>query len=83
MRRKGGEIMAYLNLKAEMAKKDISIERVSKLLGIHRNSVSNKINGVTSFTIEEAEKIHKEFFPEKKLCYLFKKSELLKQNKCS
>jgi len=71
MRRKGGEIMAYLNLKAEMAKKDISIERVSKLLGM------------TSFTIEEAEKIHKEFFPEKKLCYLFKKSELLKRNKCS
>gem|GEM_PF-6121589 len=63
--------MAYLNLKAEMAKKDISIERVSKLLGM------------TSFTIEEAEKIHKEFFPEKKLCYLFKKSELLKRNKCS
>lgn len=66
--------MAYLNLKAEMAKEGISIERISKLLGLHRNSVSNKINGSSSFTIEEAEKIHNEFFPEKKLLYLFEKN---------
>lgn len=64
--------MAYLNLKAEMAKKDVSIENISKLLGIHRNSVSNKINGTSSFTIEEAEKIHNKYFPNTKLLYLFK-----------
>ena len=43
--------MRYLNLKAELARKGISIEEVSKVLGIHRNSVSNKINGDTSFTV--------------------------------
>lgn len=67
--------MPYLNLKAEMARKDVSIESISKLLGIHRNSVSNKINGLTSFSIEEAEKIHNNFFPETKLLYLFEKNE--------
>lgn len=57
---------------AEMAKKDVSIESISRLLGIHRNSVSNKLNGISSFSIEEAEKIHNEFFPNTKLLYLFK-----------
>lgn len=67
--------MAYLNLKAEMAKKDVSIESISRLLGIHRNSVSNKLNGISSFSIEEAEKIHNEFFPNTKLLYLFKNTK--------
>lgn len=64
--------MAYLNLKAEMAKKGITFENVAQLLDIHRNSVSNKINGNSSFSIEQAEKIYNEFFPESKLSYLFK-----------
>lgn len=54
--------MAYLNLKAEMAKKGITFENVAQLLEIHRNSVSNKINGDSSFSIEQAEKIYNEFF---------------------
>lgn len=37
--------MPCINLKGELAKKDITIEEVAKLLGIHRNSVANKING--------------------------------------
>lgn len=37
--------MPCVNLKGEMAKKDITIEEVSKLLKIHRNSVANKLNG--------------------------------------
>lgn len=35
--------MAYRNLKAEMARKDITIEAISKEIGVHRNSVSNKV----------------------------------------
>lgn len=34
--------MAYSNLKAEMARKDITIESMAQMLGIHRNSVANK-----------------------------------------
>ena len=47
------------------------MEDVSGLLGIHRNSVSNKINGDTPFTVEEAFKIHDKYFPKLSMDYLF------------
>ena len=68
--------MRYSNLKAEMARKGISIEEVSKTLDIHRNSVANKINGDTPFTVEEAFKIHDKYFPKLSLDYLFTTEEL-------
>lgn len=67
--------MPCINLKGEMAKKDITIEEVSRLLGIHRNSVANKINGDSSFSIDEAFKIHQSFFPKLSMEYLFKTEE--------
>lgn len=63
--------MPCINLKGEMAKKGVTIEEVSKLLGIHRNSVANKLNGDSSFTIEEAFKVHDVYFPQMSLNYLF------------
>lgn len=68
--------MPCVNLKAEMAKKDITIEEISKLLGIHRNSVSNKINGDSSFSVEEAFKIQEKYFPKLALNYLFEKEDI-------
>lgn len=67
--------MPCSNLKGEMAKKGITIEKMSRLLGIHRNSTANKLNGDSSFTIEEAIKVQKEYFPELSLEYLFKKEK--------
>lgn len=67
--------MPYGNLKAEMGRNNISIEAIAKLLGIHRNSVSNKVNGNSSFTIEESAKIQEVFFPDKELKYLFEKDK--------
>lgn len=67
--------MPCVNLKAEMAKKDITIEEISKLLGIHRNSVANKINGDSSFSVEEAFKIQEHYFPKLALNYLFKRED--------
>lgn len=64
-------IMPYSNLKAEMAKKDITIEAISKTLDIHRNSVANKLQGKSAFSIEEAVKIQRDYFPDKPLKYLF------------
>lgn len=64
--------MKCLNLKGEMAKRGITIEELSKELGIHRNSVSNKLNGDSSFTVEEAFKIQDKYFPDLELKYLFK-----------
>lgn len=63
--------MPYLNLKGELAKKSITNEEVSKLLNIHRNSVANKLNGDSSFSIEEAFAIHDTYFPNLSMDYLF------------
>lgn len=54
--------MPCINLKGEMAKNGITIEAIAKLLGIHRNSAANKINGDSSFTIDEAITIQRSFF---------------------
>ena len=63
--------MAYKNLKAEMARIDITIELIAKVLGIHRNSASNKVNGPSSFSIEEAMIVKKSFFDDCEYGYLF------------
>ena len=42
----------------------------------HRNSASNKINGDTSFSIDEAVKVKEAFFPELSLKFLFEKKEV-------
>lgn len=52
----------YNNLKGEMAKKNITKTDISKVLGIHINTVSNKINGRSHFTVEEAFIIKNYFF---------------------
>ncbi len=66
---------AYLTLKGEMAKRDITNEAIAECLGIHRNSVANKVNGATAFSFEEAIKIRNTFFPSYKLEELFALSD--------
>lgn len=60
-------------LKRRNGKNGITIEAIAKLLGIHRNSAANKINGDSSFTIDEAITIQRSFFPKLTLRYLFEK----------
>lgn len=67
--------MAYGNLKAEMGRRDITIEEIARIIGVHRNSASNKINGPSSFSIEEAMAIKSKFFPDLDYKYLFKTDE--------
>lgn len=62
-------------LRGEMVKEGITIEEISKFLGIHRNSVANKLNGDSAFTIDEAFKIHDRYFPKLSLAYLFSTEE--------
>lgn len=68
--------MAYLNLKAEMARKNVTIEEISDLLKIHRNSVSNKLNGKSKFSIDEAFSVQRAFFPDMETQYLFATEEV-------
>lgn len=64
--------MACLTLIGEMAKSKVTKEDIAKLLGIHWNSVANKINGSSSFYVAEAVKIRDAFFPDWKIEELFK-----------
>lgn len=64
----------YLNLKKEMERNGITIEDISKRLNLHRNTVSNKINGLTPLSIEEGITIRNAFFDYADFQYLFKKT---------
>ena len=67
--------MPCLNLRGEMAKKKVSIEDISALLGIHRNSVANKLNGESAFSVEQSFLIQETYFPDLSLKYLFSTEE--------
>lgn len=64
----------YLNLKKEMERNNVSIDDIARNLDLHRNTVSNKINGNTPLSIEEGIKIRNIFFEYADFQYLFKKS---------
>lgn len=63
------------NLRTEMYKRKVTIESVADYLGIHRNSVSNKLEGTTEFSIEEAFKLRDKFFNDVGMDYLFKSDQ--------
>jgi len=65
----------YENLKIEMQRAGISIEQIAEDLDIHRNTASNKINGETDFTIQEAIFIRNYRFPQFAFEYLFKRTK--------
>lgn len=68
----------YMNLQAEMLRRNIKREDLAKFLGIRASSISNKINGKHYFKFNEAMEIKKEFFPELTLDYLFELSDIEK-----
>ena len=59
------------NLRAEMSRIGIRQKDIAKLLGVSELTVSKKMNGKSSFTIDEAFLIQKTFFPNLSLDYLF------------
>ncbi len=61
----------YFKLTQEMKNKKISQRKLSRILGIHENSVRKKLSGTTEWTISEIDK----------LCDYFKKNyyELFKR----
>ena len=64
----------YENLKALMAMKGISIETLAKLLHVHRDTVTNKLNGESEFTYGQAELIQDALFPEYSIRYVFRRT---------
>lgn len=64
----------YSNLIGEIAKSRICNADIASALRIHPNTFRNKLNGESSFSVEEAFTIKRTFFPEKDLTYLFDRS---------
>ena len=59
------------NLAAELSRAQIKVSELSELLGVSSDTVRNKINGKTEFTIGEAIKIQETFFPDIEMTTLY------------
>lgn len=64
----------YSNLKFAMQADRIEIVDLANLLGLHRNTISGKLNGKQDFYLSEAMAIHSEFFSRYDFRWLFRKS---------
>ncbi|MBK0348934.1 helix-turn-helix transcriptional regulator [Aerococcaceae bacterium zg-ZJ1578] len=66
------------NLENARNHKNISLSQMAAAIGISRyQTISDKINGVSKFSFDEAVKLRKTFFPEYDLEFLFEKTESL------
>ncbi|KEZ85576.1 hypothetical protein IO99_13870 [Clostridium sulfidigenes] len=54
-----------------MARKEITISKISELLDINRDTASRKLSGKSPIYLDEAMLINKTFFPDENLPYLF------------
>lgn len=63
----------YRNLKRAMSEKKITMEGMARILGVHRNTIQNKLDGESEFSINQAFEIARVIFPEYKLSYLFER----------
>ena len=63
--------MGYSNLKAEMARHDITIKDLMEATGKSRPGVSNNLNGRGCFSVDESLKIRDKLFPGLSIDYLF------------
>lgn len=52
----------YSKLRALMMENDITIDKVAKVLKVHRNTVANKLAGKTLFKVSELQEIRDTFF---------------------
>lgn len=59
------------NLVVEIAKRNIKRNLIAQALGIHLNTLNNKLSGESQFSIEEAFAIKGIFFADLDLRYLF------------
>jgi hypothetical protein len=65
----------FPNLKAEMARQNISGLTISEFIGCTPKTFSSKLTGKTEFTRSEIFKIQKAFFPNLTVEYLFSECE--------
>ena len=63
--------MIFKNLKAEMARNNVTNEMLANALGINISTVSVKLNNISRLKFIEAKKIREDFFPDLATDYLF------------
>ena len=63
------------NLSAEMARFGVSNTDIQTILSCSGKTVTNKLNGITSFSVDEAIKVRDAFFPGLRIEYLFARPE--------
>lgn len=61
----------YPNLKAEMARNDVTIKDIQRVIGRNEKTTRGKVNGKTPITISEAFSIALHLFPGLTVDYLF------------
>ena len=66
----------YPNLKVEMVRKGLLGKDLASFLGVTQNTLTNKLNGRSEFTLPEAKKIHSEYFKDIASEYLFERREI-------
>jgi plasmid maintenance system antidote protein VapI len=54
-----------------MARADITIEAIAKVLGVSRETAGKKLAKKAPIQLDEAFAIKNKLFPEKDICYLF------------
>ena len=62
----------FSNLRAEMARKQVTIKKIADLLGKNKDTVGRKLSGKAPLYLSEALLINKELFPNQNVTYLFK-----------
>lgn len=63
--------IAFQNLRAEMARNQITIKEMSDYLGISRDTLANKLSMKRQINLDEALCLSRKFFPNLTLNYLF------------
>lgn len=61
------------NLRAEMARSNIVVKDVAKVLGLGNRATRDRLAGRVMFSIDEALAVRDAFFPEVEVGYLFDK----------
>lgn len=61
----------YANLKKELRTNLVTQGQIAELLGVREATVSDKVNGKSRFSVDEALKIKRVLFPKFDLVYLF------------
>ena len=64
----------YRNLKAEMARLNVTGKTIAEDIGITAQAFSDKMTGRTEFKLKEVERIRGKFFPDRTLEYLFERN---------